>query len=215
MTKRRNGRVAPKRRKKNPMTQRVPRIRLNERNTRFDGQFGNFRAVGNTLTAASNVAAQVFYIDCTATAAMGQVGSGVAALYSEYVYESCVFRWLPSVSPGVSDGGSQIYIAYFDNPEKMAVVAALSATNAVSAVKAMKNAKFFNAWEQFTYSVPLTRRRKSFDVNVTNSHGADVDDRSVQGMVLIAAESIGATPTLGRFVTDSYVKFMILDDLPS
>ena len=215
MTKTRNGRAANSKRKANPMTIRVPRIRMKERNNRFDGQYGNFRSVHTPLTATANVAAQLFFVDCDSTGAMGSVGSSIATLYNEFVYESLTMRWLPLVAPGVADGGSQIYIAYIDNPEKMSVLLTLTDTQALAAVKAIKNAKFFNAWEQATYSVPLTRRRPKFDVNITNGHTDDENDRSTQGMVIVAAESLTATPILGHLVSDSCVKFTGLSVIAS
>jgi len=215
MTKNGNGRAARNKRKANPMTQRIPRLRMRERNNRFDGQYGNFREVSVDLVPAAGVARQFFFVDCDATAAMGAVGSGIATLYNEYVYESLTMRWFPKVAPGVADAGSQIYIAYIDNPEKMEVMIGLTAAQTVAAVKLIKNAKFFNAWEQVTYSVPLTRRLPKFNVNITNGHTADENERSTQGLLIVGAESITATPILGTFVSDSCVKFTGLSGIAS
>jgi hypothetical protein len=146
---------------------------------------------------------------------MGGVGAAVAALYSQYVYESLTFRWLPSVAPGVADAGSQVYIGYLDNPEAMTTFLGLTNAQQISAIQSMKNVKFFNAWEQFTYSVPLTRRRKTFDVNATITDAADVDDRSVQGFIVFCMESLTASTTLGRWSSDSVVKLLNLIDFPS
>lgn len=218
MTKSRKSNTLVKRRKKpNPMTQRKPRIKMGPRSVSFDGQFGNFRSVfAVTTTDASKQLGASYALDCRSSGSViGGTGSGVAALYSQFVYESCTFRWFPAVAPGVADAGSQLYIGYLDNPEMINTFLGLTNAQKISAIQSMKNVKFFNAWEQFTYSVPITRRKPTFDVNVTITDSADTDDRSLQGIVVVSAESQTASFTLGRFVADSVIKLMELVNFPS
>jgi len=199
-----------RKRKSNPLTRPVQKIKMN---MNFDGQIGNFRSVRADIVTATNVAAAYMYIDCTSSSAMGSLGSAIANTYSEYVYESLTLSWLPGVAPGVADGGAQVYVAYYDNPEQIAALVAATTADKITAVKSTKNAKFFNAWEKCVYHVPLTRRRKCFDVNLTNARGADVDDRSTQGFVCIVAESPSAAVTLGKFITDTRVKLMRFNNI--
>lgn len=218
MTKRNHNNTPLRRKKKpNPMVRRTPRLKMGPRSLAFDGQYGNFRAVFTaTTTDASKQLGASFAVDCRSSGSvMGTTGATVAALYSEYVYESAVFRWLPLVAPGVADAGSQIYIGYLDNPEMINTYLGLTNAQKIAAVQAMKNVKFFNAWEQFTYSVPLSRRRPMFDVNDTITDSADTDDRSLQGMVVYTAQSLTASTTLGCWVSDSIVKLLRLVNFPS
>lgn len=197
--------------KVNPMTVHRPMRGIQ---AKFDGMFGSFRSVKtSTATSATNTAAEFSYIDCSSTSAMGSLGSAISNTYSEYVYESLTLTWLPGVSPGVTDGGSQLYIAYYDNVENISTIAANTVAANISAIKATKNAKMWNAWEKFVFHVPLTRRRKTFDVNVNTSHTVDLDDRSVQGLVLWTAESNTASATLGRMVVDSRVKLLSFNNI--
>ncbi len=53
--------------------------------------------------------------------------------------------------------------------------------------------------------MPLTRRRPWFDVNYTITDDVNVDDRSVQGMLVFAADTVGATDTIGAFQIRSRV----------
>ncbi len=196
--------------KRNPLhrqTQLAMRPKSN-----FDGQTLNFKNVRSELTAAANVLAHLITVSTTAGAASGSIGESIAKNYSEYVYDSLVFRWLPSVGPGVAAAGGRGYVGYTDNAEMMMTYAGATATGTISAVKSHRNMKSFNVWEPFVYSVPLTRRRKTFDTNSTIETTVDVYDRSVQGMVVFGAETVGATDTIGRWQVEGIMtlKGMVL-----
>jgi hypothetical protein len=166
----------------------------------FDGQLGHFRFVTTETVAAANLAAQFLTIDVAASgSAAGAAGASIANNYSEYVYHKLTLEWIPSVGPGVAAAGGRGYIAYYDNAEQMVVVAGGTAAAGIAANKIARNGKTFNVWERFVYNVPLTRRKKIFDVNNTNNFTVDVVDRSTQGLVNIGFESIGATDALGRW----------------
>jgi len=164
-------------------------------------------------TDASKQVGGFAYIDSTDV--LGSIGAAVANMYSSYVYTSVVMRWLPQVAPGVADAGASIYIGYSDNAEHMVNTASASVATIVAAAKTMKNAKFFNAWEQFTYNVPLTRRRKMFDVNNTPSapRTVDEDDRCVQGIILYGGDGLTASTALGRWVADVVIELRELSNL--
>lgn len=126
----------------------------------------------------------------------------IAKHYQEYRYLNAVCEWVPRVGPASSDAGGRISIAYIDNPEQM-LAFQLLATNAerVAYVRAVGGCKTFNVWERYAYKVPLTRRRKIFNVNTTHpevaSRTAPEFDRSTQGLVIIAYEFITVSEITG------------------
>lgn len=119
--------------------------------------------------------------------------------YLEYKYNNLALEWIPEVGPGVAAAGGKVYVAYVDNPEVMNTWIGLTATNALIKIQSLRNVKMFNCWERVTYNAPLTYRRPWFDENYTITDDVDVDDRSVQGMIVFAAETVGATDTIGHF----------------
>jgi len=115
--------------------------------------------------------------------------------YQKYKYTSCMIEWIPRIGPSSTDAGARISIAYIDNPEQIGVFQNLALqADRVAFVRAVGNCKTFNAWERFTYRVPLTYRRKTFTVNVTwpaiSSRTAEEFDRATQGLVVICYECI-------------------------
>ena len=160
----------------------------------------------NNVTAASNLLNGSVFVDCrNSGSVIGSYAAGIANYYAEYRYKHVAATWLPLVGPGVSAAGGRIYVAYIDNPELINAWLGFTAANALSAIKNVKNVKTYNVWEKFTYSVPLTHRRPWFDVNYNITDGVDVDDRSVQGQFIFAAETVGATDTIGSFQINSRV----------
>jgi len=147
--------------------------------------------------------------------APGQLLAGAAAsmasvtqLYSQYNYKSLAVEFIPNIGPANGEAGSRIHIAYIDSPEKMTIWRNTN-TNLLNAIRGCRNVRSFNAWERFTYRVPLTWRRKEFDVN-TNTGIVDTDEyeRSVQGLVLLIVEAGTAdiaVASLGTLKIDSLV----------
>jgi len=118
--------------------------------------------------------------------------------YQEYKYLSCQCEWIPRIGPSATDSGGRISIAYIDNPEQMNVFQNLaSQALKVAYVRTLGNCKTFNMWERFTFRVPLTHRRKVFNVNTTwpaiGSRTAEEFDRATQGLVIVAYEAITIT----------------------
>jgi hypothetical protein len=129
---------------------------------------------------------------------VGRDLTGITGKYQEYRYTSVTCKWLPHVAPGVADGGSSIVIGYIDNPELMLQRLASSAGNDIAAIKGTRNIATFNAWEGFTYYVPLSYRRKWFSVNTNTAYpDATAMDKDVQGMVVFGLESLSAAMDLG------------------
>jgi hypothetical protein len=194
-------------RRRNPNTvsnASKPKVRLN-----FDGQILNGTQFLAPLVTVANTAGALYPID-TSTTTINVGGtfiqgintglSSISGIYNEYIYRSVTFHWMPFVSPGIADAGSQIYVGYIDNAEEMGILTALSTSTIFNVSKTLRNMKFFNAWEWFSFTVPLTSRRKSFDVNTTVTLGAtDTYDRSMQGMVVVGANSLSATVSLGQW----------------
>lgn len=194
-------------RKRNPL-HFPPRATPRPNVTNFDGQTLNLRTTFSEMTGVANVIASHSYMDVRSggVSLIGSAGSAIANTYSEYKYNKCSVHWLPSVAPGVAAGGGRVWMAYLDNPEQMlAWTTASNDADRVTAIKTIRNRKSWNAWEQFTYNIPITYRRKKFDVNVTITNSVDILDRSTQGLLVIAAETVGATDTIGRMEVESHI----------
>jgi hypothetical protein len=205
INKNKNKNVSVARRDPMMVGPRRPRMKVN-----FDGQFLNGTTYTATVFTALNSASGVYFVDCANTARTGNTSNNqeqsiassfnaMTALYNEFVYRSLVCEWVPLVSPGVADGGSQCYVSYIDNAEDIERFVGATTASVIGAAKFGRNTKFFNAWERFTYTVPLTNRRKTFDVNQNNSYIVDSTDRSVQGAVLFGANAISAAISLGSW----------------
>ncbi len=168
----------------------------------------NYQAVFTDSTASANIAAGYFPIDIRSSGAIGGAQTNtVGALYNYYVFSKAVCTWLPKCSAGDAVAGGRIYIGYIDNPEDMATFIAAGNSTKLAYVKAIVNHKSWNAWQKVAYRAPLTRRRPFFDVNSTNDDSVSTLDRSTQGMIVYAMESLGATDTLGKWETQIAVKF--------
>lgn len=169
-------------------------------NASFDGQTLQATTVTNTLGPA---VANIAYLPITADAdTAGSVMAGyssITSLYSEYKLNWIKFHWLPAVSPGVAAAGGRIYAYTETNPERMVTLLTGSATSAVALTKTARNMHSWNAWERYTYNVPIMMRHRWFDVNTNIAYSADTADRSTQALISIGADTIGATDSLGQF----------------
>ncbi len=103
-------------------------------------------------------------------------------------------------------------MAYTDNPEVYDSFNALTDANKLVVIKKMYDHKVRPVWKNWTYQVPLTRRRPWFDVNYTITDDVNVDDRSVQGYVLVVAETINATDIVGNLETRSVIHLRGMDN---
>lgn len=210
-----------RRRRLNPATTpngTRPRVKID-----FDGQTLNGLQFSPAIVTITNQAASVHLMDCSNTNATGiglniynqsvaQTLSGITGVYSEYIYRSVTFTWMPYVSPGVSDGGAQIYISYQDNPEMIASATISSASAIFTSAKASRNMKSFNAWERFTFTVPVSNRRRTFDCNTTTTIGStDTYDRSVQGAVIVGYNSPTAAVSLGQWKINYHLELRKLN----
>jgi hypothetical protein len=206
------------RRKANPLMRRrpgIPRPRV-----AFDGtNISSTYYRGASATDGGSIG-QYLFVSATSDAlgAASPVG-GILDAYSEYKFNKLTIEFIPSISPANADAGSRIHIAYLDNPEKMLNWAAFAAdssspgkTAMLAGVRGARNCKSFNAWERFTYNVPLTWRRKVFDVDRSNPSGdINIYERAIQGMVIIAIESVTEAVGVGTFRVQSTVHLRGLD----
>lgn len=189
-------------RKQNPMASnavsRVPRNRVS-----FDGQI--FKGVSHLplVTTVLNLYSTVNAVACTNNAnGVSASFAGMFNFYKEYKFLSLNMEWIPAVAPGVSDGGSEIIVAYNWNPEQIVSQAAALNSTVIANLRSDRTSRSFNAWERFNYNVPLHARRKMFDVDVNpGAYLTDVNqvDRAIQGAIVMGATSIGAAVTLGHF----------------
>lgn len=158
------------------------------------------------VTASSNQLAGSLFVDGRSSGSCaGTPGASIMNNYLEYKYQDVKLEWIPEMGPGVAAAGGKVYIAYIDNPETMNTWIGLTTTNALIKIQSIRNVKMFNAWERVTYHAPLTYRRPWFDENYVITDADDVDDRSVQGMIVFAAETVGATDTIGHWRVKSTI----------
>lgn len=201
MTKRKQINNGQKR-KVNPMSRNtkigVPRNRLT-----FDGQI--FKGVSHLpmVTTAANLYGNSHAVGTANSAnSVSQNFAGMFNFYKEYKYLSLNLEWIPAVAPGVADGGSELVVAFNYNPEQIVSQTAVAPAVLIANLRSDRTARSFNAWERFTYNVPLKSRHKLFDVDVNpGAYLTDVNqvDRAVQGTILVGATSISAITTLGHF----------------
>lgn len=185
-------------RKPNPLSNvaRISRPRLS-----FNGQVLNAFTISTLSQSGANGAvANTWRVDCSGAGL--SVASSQAVLmsfYKEYSFISLKAEWLPTIGPASNLAGSNVYITYLDNPEQMAVYAAGTPTDNINRQLADASTKIFNAWERVTVNIPLTHRRKTFDVNGNNDGTVDVLDRSTQGMVVTGANTSVVESSIGRW----------------
>nr|QIC52841.1 MAG: capsid protein [Apple tombus-like virus 1] len=189
----------------NPLVRKPARIRAPVMS--FDGTILNGSNYTASLTTVANVAAAVMLVDASATTAVGppiirsQAAelAGITTFYQEFKYLKSAVQWIPQVAPGVADGGSRVTMCYVDNAETMAFLNAAGVAALVAFAKTSRTAVTFNAWEHYKFNVPLSNRRKTFDVNnSTVATNVDIVDRSIQGMVIVIVESVSAAATIGQ-----------------
>jgi len=205
MTKRAGIKKKLGKRPSNPMSRmtRVSRPKIG-----FNGQVLEAFTLAPAITTGSDGAGtQPLFIDCSSNNVASSVG-GITQFYKEYVYESLKCEWIPSIGPASTLAGSQLYVTYDDNPEHMVTYT----TNTASANNALQLAdsttRIFNAWERVTFNIPLTRRRRMFDVNTNTSGGVDVNDRSTQGILALGYNTTTVSSSVGRWKLTYHIKLM-------
>lgn len=208
MTNARNGRKANRRqvRRRNPMTRNAgvgaPRNRLN-----FDGQvFRGIHHLPIVTTGATNTVFSVHSIDVQSNAnAIITNYASMMNFYKEYKVMALTLEWIPAVAPGVADAGSEILIGTTWNPEQIVSYQSGVGTpgTQIGIMRSDRTVRSFNAWERFSYTVPIHQRRKLFDVDVNPGSyltNVDIVDRTVQGAIIVGAQSVNASVSLGHFL---------------
>lgn len=154
-------------------------------------------------TTAANIGSDFQQLGTQTSISPARIMLSMVQQYREYRYHKVTVQWIPSIGPNSVDAGGRVFLAYTDNPEQGSNFqlgnAPLDTTaKKVAFVKGCRNFVAYNAWERFTWNVPLTRRRPWFDVNTTDA-GSDINmyDRAVQGMIVQAYESVSAAVVLG------------------
>jgi hypothetical protein len=146
-------------------------------------------AVDQTLTSTAPACRQIHTVDCSTLASAGATSmasnTNIPGSYSDYVYASVTMEWFPKIGPTHALAGTQVLGCYIDNPEQIAIAFTESVNSNFARVRSTRNMFFCNAWERKLFTIPLTRRIKSFNVNATTSYAdTDIINRSVQGAVL-------------------------------
>lgn len=181
----------------------------------FDGQI--FRGINHfpiVTTGATNTVFTVHSIDVQSSAnALVTNYAGMMNFYKEYKVQAITLEWIPAVAPGVADAGSEILIGTTWNPEQIVAYQAGVATpgTQIGIMRSDRTVKSFNAWERFTYTVPIHYRRKTFDVDVNPGSyltNVDIVDRTVQGALIVGAQSINPSVTLGHFLVRPVISLM-------
>ncbi len=149
---------------------------------------------------AANTVTDWQAVDCSSTEAINRAGTDVIKHYQEYKYQAATVEWIPKIGPSSTDAGVRVSVAYIDNPELIVAFKAAASATRVSMIRSAANCKTFNLWERFTYRVPLTYRRKWFNVNPSiTTPNSEETDRSIQGLVGVCIEGVvsSATPASG------------------
>lgn len=182
----------------------------------FDGTFlnGNLYADGSSTT--SNIGSDFHQVGTDTNFGITRAFTNMVKQYREYRFTKLVIHWIPKVSPGVSDGGSQIHVAHTDNPEQMSFIMNGATTTAQrrNFTIGSKNNVAFNAWERFTWNVPITRRLPWFNVNTAATSITDINElsRAAQGLLVVGyASNSAAVTTLGTMKFDYHVELRGLD----
>lgn len=204
-----------KQRRVNPMT---PRSTRPPRNTfAFDGSQLTATIFVPTSTTAATAGTDFQQLGCDAGVGITRGMTAMVRQYREYRFKKVAFQFIPNIGPSNADAGSRIYLMYTDNPEQgssfMNSVAPLDTVAKRTAfVKGARNVFTFNAWERVTWNVPLTYRKKWFDVNTIDpASDTNAFDRAVQGFVGQAYESISAAVALGTMKITYTVELRGLD----
>lgn len=188
-----------KRSNKNPLSQPLagpPRPKM-----KFDGSMITSPFYAGTSATVAGAAKDYFFVDCSSTYGIARGVNGITNLYSEYKFFKAAVEYIPSIGPTSADAGGRIHVAYIDNPEKIANYAnTLVAATWLGYVRSSPNVRSYNLWERFTYNVPLTYRRKTFDVNTSlGAYTTDDLDRSTQGAIIIAIETVTPVISVGTY----------------
>ncbi len=205
MTKRKQSKGAKSsRRRPNPLERNMvkpgrPRIGFNGQDLNTVQYLPN-SAIGSVT---NRVGADWHAIDCSSTEGLNRAGGDVIKHYQEYKYASAALEWISATGPSGTDAAASVFIAYIDNPELIVTFKAATDINKFTIVRNVANCRSFNAWERFTYRVPLSYRRKVFNVDPTiSTPGNEETDRAIQGIVVVAYNSISntvAAQALGQF----------------
>lgn len=182
------------------------KTRTGQRRKAYDGITLACRGQSGDITGAANAFSGSILVDCASGGAvLGPLGNNIVGNFMEYRFTEALVEFLPKVSPGSTAGGGRIYMAYLDNPEQIVNWMADTVANNLAAIKGFRNCITFNVWQRKTYRVPLTHRRPWFDVNKTSTNAVDVLDRSTQGVIVFAGDTIGATDVVGSLVIKSVI----------
>lgn len=199
-------------RKTNPLYRR--RQGIGRPKIGFNGQELYSVAFVDHSLGAGNLVTDWHQVDCNSGEGINRAGIDVIKHYQEYKYLSAGIEWIPKVGPAGAEAGSRINIAYMDNPELMNVFENAAPATRVAMIKAAATCKTYNVWERFVYQVPLTFRRKMFNVDPTvpavGARSNEEFERATQGKVAICIETVAAAPAAGtlgqwRMTSNTYI----------
>lgn len=181
----------------------------------FDGQKISSVLYSDQSATAANIGTDWLGIDTTSGEGINRSGLDVIKHYQEYKYSKALAEWIPKIGPSNADSGARVSVAYIDNPELMITYENAAAAARVAIVRNCANCKSFNAWERFSYRVPITHRRRWFNVDPTQpavgARTSEEYDRAVQGKVIMCYETITAVIAAGalgqwRGTSDTHIQ---------
>jgi hypothetical protein len=171
----------------------------------FNGQVVESTTLVDATVTAATIGSDFHTVDCNSAAGVNRGVSAITAFYQDYKYRKASIEFLPFIGPASAEAAGRIYIGFIDNPEIIVTFKALTTAQKIAAVKGLPGVKSYNVWERFIYNVPLTYRRKWWNVNLTQSAPNNEEtERSTQGMIVIGIETIGAAVTVGRYIMKAH-----------
>lgn len=179
----------------NQRVRNPPRVRVKgniSNNTVLHGM----EVVSSLTTAADGSAHLVVPLIAGATTGLDSTNTPlmqVAKLYNQFVFQSCLLRYIPSI--GLNSAGN-VSIAFTNNTETTAYV--LDASRTFAELKSIclgqANCVSHPVWHEFSYPMKLPARRKRFDTNTTNPIiTIDSIERDCQGAFIIIISGAPAT----------------------
>lgn len=199
----------------NPLMRKVG-VKPSRPRVSFNGQVVQTVTHVDASPTASFIGADFHTVDCNNIAGMNRGALNLTSMYQDYKYLQAQVEFLPFFGPSSTEAPGRIYVGYLDSPEMITVWKTASTGQKISFVKGLPGVKIYNVWERFIYNVPLTFRRKWWNVNVNQlAPGAEETERSTQGMVVIGIESIGTAVTVGRWLLRSKTQLQGLSQVQS
>lgn len=164
--------------------------------------FGGEISIPAALTAL-NIGFDYHLASCQSTIGISRNHLNITDSFQLYRYKTLQMEWIPRIGPNSVDAGAVVKCQYSTSPEDINYITqTATATNAENFIKATEDYKVFNAWERFTWNVPLNRlnRLPWYSVDTTFTPSVDGYERNTQGVVVVTYQNTTtAAVVLGEF----------------